>query len=368
MSDKHESRQGEFRAVTIAMSALAAVFVTLRFLSLKRGMGLGMDDFAMLVSLVGVVTATWRVHLTGCIAGLNLTRKTITACHIMVPDLTFGMGLHASILSTNSLVKIAKLLIAYDCVYCATVGMIKLSVLFMYTRIFPNREFRVAVIVLGVITVAWIVVITCVNVIQCAPIERAWDTSIPGACIDARDLFIANSIPNIVTDIAIIILPMRAVWKTNATVTHRLSVIALLLLVLFTSSYRFSTLFAFKASDKSWTLGNACTWSVIECSSGIITACIPTFYPFIERISSKFPTRSQTKRADVMISGRAESTKPAFRPQDEFVGKPMIQLVVTQPQDDLGDDVPLNTILVRRSMTWQEQNCGRDCRSPRHWR
>lgn len=138
--------------------------------------------------------------------------------------------------------------------------------------------------------------------------------------------------------------------------------------VLFTSSYRFATLFAFKASDKSWTLGNACTWSVIECSSGIITACTPTLYPFLERISTEFCIKSQTKRTDVMISGRAESTKPAFRPQNEFVGKPMVQLIVTQPQDDLGDDVPLNTIMVRRSMTWQEQNCGRDCRSPRHWR
>ncbi|KAJ6016944.1 hypothetical protein N7451_000323 [Penicillium sp. IBT 35674x] len=359
MSDNHESRQGEFRAVTIAMTALAATFVTLRFLSLKRGMGLRMDDFAMLVSLVGVVTATWRVHLTGC---------SFFYSQLLVSIWPFGMGLHASTLSTKSLVKIAKLLIAYDCVYCATVGMIKLSVLSMYTRIFPNREFRVAVIVLGVVTVAWIIVITCMNVIQCAPVERAWNTSIPGACIDARDLFIATSVPNIVTDIATIILPMQSVWKAKATITHRLAVTALILLVLFTSSYRFATLFAFKASDKSWTLGNACTWSVIECSSGIITACMPTLYPSLERISSKFSIRSQMKRTDVTISGRAESIKPAFRPPNEFVGKPMVHLVVTQPQDDLGDDVPLNTIMVRRSMTWQEQNCGRDCRSPRHWR
>ena len=66
MSGIHESRQGEFRAVTIAMTALAAVFVTLRCLSLKKGMGLGIDDFAMLVSLVSVITATWRVYLTSC--------------------------------------------------------------------------------------------------------------------------------------------------------------------------------------------------------------------------------------------------------------------------------------------------------------
>lgn len=108
--------------------------------------------------------------------------------------------------------------------------MVKLSVLFMYTRLFPNRDFRVAAIILGVITVAWIIGITCGSVIQCAPIERAWDTSIPGVCIDARDMFIANAVPNIATDIAIIILPMRAVWKTKATITHRLSVIAILLL------------------------------------------------------------------------------------------------------------------------------------------
>ncbi|KAJ5655713.1 hypothetical protein N7507_007663 [Penicillium longicatenatum] len=366
MSDVHESRQGEFRAVTIAMTALAAVFVTLRFLSLKKGMGLGMDDFAMLASLVSIVTAIWRVYLTDClqfllfaVAGLNLAL------------IQYGMGLHASTLSTKSLQMIAKLLMAYDCVYCTTIGMIKLSVLLMYTRIFPTREFRVAAIVLGVITAAWILVIACMSVIQCAPIERAWDTSIPGACIDASASFIANAVPNIVTDIAIILLPIRALWRMKPTITHRLSVIALLLLcsfVIFSSAYRSSALFASKATDKSWTLGNACTWSVIECSSGIISACMPTLYPFFGTILSKLFRGSQPKTTDLKILGRAESTKPAFRPQNEHVGKPMVQLVVTQPEEDLGDEMPLNTIMVRRSMTWQESNCGRDCKSPRHWK
>ncbi|KAJ5635528.1 uncharacterized protein N7484_008841 [Penicillium longicatenatum] len=355
MSDVHESRQGEFRAVTIAMTALAAVFVTLRFLSPKKGMGLGMDDFAMLASLVSIVTAIWPFYLTDClqfllfaVAGLNLAL------------IQYGMGLDASTLSTKSLEMIAKLLIAYDCVYCTTIGMIKLSVLLMYTRIFPTRGFRVAVIVLGIITVAWIIVIACMSVIQCAPIERAWDTSIPGACIDASASFIANAVPNIVTDIAIILLPMRALWRMKTTITHRF--------VIFSSAYRFSALFASKATDKSWTLGNACTWGVIECSSGIISACMPTLYPFFGTILSRLSIGSQPKTTDLKILGRAESTKPAFRPQNEHVGKPMVQLVVTQPEEDLGDEMPLNTIMVRRSMTWQESNCGRDCKSPRHWK
>lgn len=95
---------------------------------------------------------------------------------------------------------------------------------------------------------------------------------------------------------------------------------------------------------------------------------MPALYPFLEMISSKFSKESQSERTEVRIPGRAESTKPAFRPQNELVGKPMVQLVVTQPEDDLGDDVPLNTIMVRRSMTWHESNCGMNCKSPRHWR
>ncbi|KAJ5653572.1 hypothetical protein N7490_000575 [Penicillium lividum] len=336
MSLIDESRQWEFRAVTIIMTALAAVFVALRFLSRKGR--LSIDDYAMLVALCIVI------H--------------------------YGLGLHASILSTKSLVLITKvgLLIAYECVYCTTVGVIKIGVLFMYIRIFPTRGFRVATITLGVVIVAWVTAIICMSVIQCAPIQRAWDTSISGVCTDTKTSFLADAVPNILIYIAILILPIRAVWKMHTTATHRLSIAAFFLLgifVLFTSAYRLTTLFAYKPIDISWTLGNASIWTVIECSSGIIAACVPTLHPLLEMIPC-FPRASQIQ-TDVKISGRRGSTKLAFRPPDELLGKPMVQLIVTQP-NDLGDDVPLNTIMVRRSMTWHESNCGRNCRSPRHWK
>lgn len=69
-----------------------------------------------------------------------------------------------------------------------------------------------------------------VSVFQCAPIARAWDTRIPGTCINLKASFIGNAVPNIITDILILSLPVRVVWGLHASITHRLSVIGIFLL------------------------------------------------------------------------------------------------------------------------------------------
>ena len=52
--DLAESRQGEARAITVAVTALAVVFVALRLgTRIKRGR-VGPDDYLLLASLVGV--------------------------------------------------------------------------------------------------------------------------------------------------------------------------------------------------------------------------------------------------------------------------------------------------------------------------
>lgn len=53
--DVHESRQGEFRAQTIAMTVLGFFFVILRFTSRwKKGLQLGWDDYTIVLSVVSL--------------------------------------------------------------------------------------------------------------------------------------------------------------------------------------------------------------------------------------------------------------------------------------------------------------------------
>ncbi|KAF3396161.1 hypothetical protein F1880_007287 [Penicillium rolfsii] len=305
----HESRQGEYRAGTISMTALGVVFVILRFLARwKKGLRIGADDYVILLSL---------------------------------------------------------LLMSFECVYCTTVGIIKISILLMYARIFPTRGFRIAAMILGSIVVGWVIAIIFVSVFQCTPIAKAWNPTLPGTCINLKGSFIGNAVPNILTDIAILALPVHVVWGLHATVTHRLSVIAIFLLgsfVVFTSAYRFSTLFEFQPADTPWTLAKACTWCLIECASGIISACMPTLRPLFVMISSRFSSSigTHTRTTGPQGSGlkNYDVGNSTLRPAGEVMGKHRVQLEVSQPDDSSGDEVPLNTIRVQRDVTWQETSYG----------
>ncbi|EMD60722.1 hypothetical protein COCSADRAFT_29913 [Bipolaris sorokiniana ND90Pr] len=100
-------------------------------------------------------------------------------------------------------------------------------------------------------------------VLKCNPIKKAWlGSTINGTCIELKASFIGNAVPNISTDIAI--------------------------LVLFASAYRFATIMQFDIADTTGTLAMACTWCVVGVASGIISACLPTLHPFMLIISSQF--------------------------------------------------------------------------------
>ncbi|KAL4901153.1 hypothetical protein BDW74DRAFT_160449 [Aspergillus multicolor] len=362
-SDIYASKQGEYRAGNIAVTVIAAVFVGLRFAARwKKGLSVGIDDWAILISLMFLFSDA-AIHLT------------------MVH---YGMGLHAQTQSAHNLVMIAKLLMTFECTYSVTIGLIKIAILLLYSRLFPTRAFRIAVYILGGIAIAWSIAIVCVSIFQCTPIARTWDSSIPGTCINLKGMFIGNAVPNIITDIAILSLPVRVVWKLQAPLANRLSVIGLFMLgsfVVFCSIYRFTTLFEFDATNTSGTIGSSCTWSVIECAIGIVSACMPTLRPLVMMVSSKFasrdgygsrrnPTTKNSKGTNkgTGASGSRQRTpnSPSFRPTDEILAKNDVHMDVSQSGlDDYGDEVPLHSIRVRRDVTWEESG-GNEL--PQHWK
>jgi hypothetical protein len=108
---------------------------------------------------------------------------------------------------------------------------VKLAFLIMYTRIFPLRNFIIASRVLGIVTIAWALAIIILSIFQCQPIRKAWlGPAIPGHCMNLKASFIGNAVPNILTDIAILCMPIWEVWKLQITHTHRASMIFIFLL------------------------------------------------------------------------------------------------------------------------------------------
>lgn len=103
-----------------------------------------------------------------------------------------GMGQHASTLSLDDLSIVLKHLLAFECLYVTAVAAVKLSILAMYLRIFPSREFRIGAWVIGGTVIAWWIAIVLVCIFQCNPIYVAWTPWDKGTCINLRASFIGN--------------------------------------------------------------------------------------------------------------------------------------------------------------------------------
>lgn len=95
----------------------------------------------------------------------------------------------------------------------------------MYCRAFDVRSLRICSIILGCITIAWAIAIVMVCVFQCTPIAKAWNPMLDGYCIDLKGSFIGNAVPNIVTDVAILTLPVHQVLKLNTDLNVRLQLL-----------------------------------------------------------------------------------------------------------------------------------------------
>jgi hypothetical protein len=101
----------------------------------------------------------------------------------------------------------------------------------MYMRIFPTKDLRIGVYILGFVTIGWVIAINGVSIFQCNPIKKAWlGPAIAGTCINLKASFIGNALPNILTDIAILCMPIAQVWKLQVSNAQRASLIFMFLL------------------------------------------------------------------------------------------------------------------------------------------
>ena len=75
----------------------------------------------------------------------------------------------------------------------------------------------------------WIGTILADNLI-CIPIKHNWDPDIPARCGNKKLLDILPPIPWIVTDLAILLMPMPMVYKLHLPGSQRLGLLGLFLL------------------------------------------------------------------------------------------------------------------------------------------
>jgi hypothetical protein len=162
-------------------------------------------------------------------------------------------------------------------------GFVKLSILIMYRRVFDIRGVRIAVNILGIMTVIWMVLFIALNIFQCTPIHRAWENSrVPGTCLNIKALFMANAIPNIVTDFTMLALPIWPVSRLRLPLSQRIAVGCIFMLggvVCVASLYRVTTVTDLDQNNIAFTIRGAAIFGHVEAAVAVVSACLPTLRP-----------------------------------------------------------------------------------------
>lgn len=134
------------------------------------------------------------------------------------------MGRHITTVSAHDLVIFLQIQYTGVIQYPLCVTFTKLSILYQYHRMFPNIKFRIYTgLIIGVM-IMWCVAVMFTGIFICTPIKKSWQPAEPGSCIDLVPFYYGMQIPNVITDVLILILPYRQIRKLELPLRQELGV------------------------------------------------------------------------------------------------------------------------------------------------
>ncbi len=139
----------------------------------------------------------------------------------------FGGGKHAILLKDP--VKFAKTILAIEVEYRPAIAAVKLSVLLLYRRLFPNYRFQIIASCVGGLILCYTVIGVLVVIFECQPVEAAWEPLMNGSCIHLNVEAMCMSTMNIITDFVTLILPMPLLWRLQISRGRKIQLMGIFL-------------------------------------------------------------------------------------------------------------------------------------------
>ncbi|EMD95655.1 hypothetical protein COCC4DRAFT_18574 [Bipolaris maydis ATCC 48331] len=340
----------------IAMSCLwllAASTVVFRIYGRIKGPGLSLDDIFAGIAMV----------LTTSTIGLNAEVFTSGVGYDFDPN---NAEMFPKLM--NNLPHIMQLTFAYTLIYIWCLAALKLSQLALYHRVFV-LQLRIAVYIVGGIVVAWAIIFNFVFLFLCDPISQQWTVERVGHCLDQMLLLKFLILTNMITDLMIVVLPIRAIWQLQMRKTEKFAVLAcfgLGLACVFIGIARFVLIYTIDLiGNLTGTSGTTFMLCTVELMLASLCINIPMLRPFYLRWRSHYKSssmdssglKSGPKRSPTGGLGGSQQQRPGHYTQwMELHDKDTVNATVTG--DDASserkltaDPMPFDAIQVSKDFT-----------------
>ncbi|KAL4880292.1 hypothetical protein BJY04DRAFT_219288 [Aspergillus karnatakaensis] len=218
--------------------------------------------------------------------------------------------------------KLSTLVIPLQFLWVLSLSCTKISILFLYLRIFPVRWLIWSSWATMALIVAWAIATILAGCLICTPFAFNWDKTIPGGkCGNQVTSFTVTGVINLVTDVIVLGLPMPSLYKLQMATYKKVTLIAVFGLGVVTcviSALRISVLSTMDFADITYTMPKANIFSGIEPCLAVILACIPMMRPLLGRTTTtpnatgRTPVKSLSKSA-----GKQNTGDDGFQPLDD---------------------------------------------------
>ncbi|KAM0266801.1 hypothetical protein ACHAPA_006578 [Fusarium lateritium] len=174
--------------------------------------------------------------------------------------------------------------------YMLSSDLAKISLLFFYLRLSPERTFRIVIYVLISLFGLYALIYAMISLFGCQPINASWDLAAQatGKCVDKFGFFLAASVANVVMDLVILLLPLRIVIPLQIPRRQKMSLLFLFTtggFVIIVAIYNcILTVKLFSSLNYTWGLAYELCWMYAELTGCVICASASSLKPFFKRI------------------------------------------------------------------------------------
>ncbi|KAF2399179.1 MFS general substrate transporter [Trichodelitschia bisporula] len=336
------SRGPAVLVVTAVMLVLSTLFVVLRLVS-KFGIvrRVSLDDYFMILA--------W------CIAfGLSFA-----ICY----GTSVGLGRHQAAIPDDWNSPLKKSEYAFSVLYNPALMATKTSILLFYLTLSKSEKiFRWATLVTLMVVNAAGLALTFLNIFQCRPVGAAFATPVleTDRCQDIVTLYLSSAPVNIITDLAILFLPMPILTgmrlpkkqKTILVITFGFGFFVAVVDVI-RIAYLQEALTARldmqskdpelatdvrNKTDVAWYASLSYMWSAIEVNVGIMCACVPGLKPLVSRFMPRIlrdPGNSSQRESEKVTTQDAQPGVP------RALELPKRPVVATEADAERSDEEPV---------------------------
>ncbi|RYP55422.1 hypothetical protein DL769_010185 [Monosporascus sp. CRB-8-3] len=283
-----------------------------------------------------------------------------------------GLGSHQELLDgkvvhTNQLYIYEKTKYTYQLVGTAGLGIIKLSVLLFYRRIFTIGAFRLVNNAFIGVTIAWGIAYTFATALQCTPVSTIWnefELDYGTSCVRVQALYFSIAVSDLILDVLIYLLPIPHLCQLHLPMREKLAVVGIFLLgsiviaIGITRAIIFQWVISFTSaqpivyfSNITWYTAGTLFWHLAENVVGLLACCLPCYAPPVKGLLKTRKTAVASPSSTRANSRTSPWVSPYHQHFDDQIEVTTIEAGRTSHQDfeeRVLESAPKDCIMVNR--------------------